>query len=377
MNKILAIVPILFAFKSFSQTDTTSMSQRVFQLGVVVVSGSKSLDSTNTLSAVQIEKFNRVDVSNALNTLPGISLANVGPRNESVVYVRGFDLRQVPVFIDGIPVYVPYDGYVDMGRFTTFDLSEINASKGFSSITYGPNTMGGAINLVSRRPVNKFEINGRVGAFSGEGFRWNLNAGSNLGKVYFQLGASQLKQDNFPMPGDFKPQRYQPDDDRDNAYRDDKKLNFKVGFTPTDKIEIAVGYVNQQSEKGTPPYLGTDPNIRARFWQWPKWDKQSIYGIGNFSIGDKNKVKARLYHDTFVNELFSYDDTTYTAQTRPYAFKSYYDDYTNGGTAEWESRLLENNVFKLFVQGKQDVHRENNAGEPQREFVDKTFSIGV
>ncbi len=185
--------------------------------------------------------------------------------------------------------------------------------------------MGGAINLVSRRPVNKFEINGRVGAFSGEGYRWNLNAGSNLGKVYFQLGLSQLKQDNFPMSGDFKPLQYQPDDDRENAYRDDKKLNFKVGFSPTDRIEIAVGYVNQQSEKGTPPYLGSDPNIRARFWQWPKWDKQSIYGIGNFAIGDRNKIKARLYHDTFVNELFSYDDTTYTTQTRPYAFKSYYD----------------------------------------------------
>ncbi|CAG5074652.1 Vitamin B12 transporter BtuB [Dyadobacter sp. CECT 9623] len=78
--------------------------------------------------------------SNALNILPGVSIANVGQRNESVVYVRGFDLRQVPVFIDGVPVYVPYDGYVDMGRFTTFDLAEINVSKGFASILYGANT---------------------------------------------------------------------------------------------------------------------------------------------------------------------------------------------------------------------------------------------
>lgn len=353
------------------------MTRRVFQLGEVAVSGPKTLDSVNSLSAEQIEKFNRVDVSSALNTLSGISLANVGPRNESVVYVRGFDLRQIPVFIDGVPVYVPYDGYVDMGRFTTFDLSQINVSKGFSSIAYGPNTMGGAINLVSRRPFNKFEINGRLGAFSGEGFRWNLNAGSNLGKLYFQLGVSQLKQDNFPMSGDFKSQRYQPDGDRENSYRDDRKLSFKVGFTPNEKIEIAIGYVNQQSEKGTPPYLGSDPNIRARFWQWPKWNKQSVYGIGNFLIGGKNKIKARLYHDTFGNELFSYDDTTYSTQTRPYAFKSYYDDYTNGGSAEWESRLFNNNVIRISVQGKQDVHRENNAGEPQREFIDNTFSVGI
>lgn len=61
--------------------------------------------------------------------LPGIHIANIGARNESVVWVRGFDLRQVPVFVDGIPVYVPFDGYVDMGRFTTFDLAEIQVAK--------------------------------------------------------------------------------------------------------------------------------------------------------------------------------------------------------------------------------------------------------
>lgn len=377
MRKLLLALSSIITLTVHAQTDTTAMQQRVFQLGEVVVSGSRVLDSTNSLSTVRIEKFNRVDVSGALNTLPGISIANVGPRNESVVYVRGFDLRQVPVFIDGIPVYVPYDGYVDMGRFTTFDLSEISVSKGFSSITYGPNTMGGAINLVSRRPVQKFEINGRIGAFSGEGIRWNLNAGSNLGKFYFQLGASQLKQDNFPMSDDFRQIRYQPDDDRENAYRDDRKLSFKVGFTPNENHEIVVGYVNQQSEKGTPPYVGTDPNIRARFWQWPKWNKESIYLITNSSIGEKNKIKTRWYYDTFVNALFSYDDTTYTAITRPYAFKSYYDDYTVGGNAELESRIFNNNVLKFSIQGKRDIHRENNAGEPQRTFTDNTLSIGL
>lgn len=82
---------------------------------------------------------------------------NVGPRNETGVFVRGFDLRQVPLFVDGIPVYVPYDGYADLRRFTTFDVSEIDVAKGFSSALYGPNTLGGAINVVSRRPERSFE----------------------------------------------------------------------------------------------------------------------------------------------------------------------------------------------------------------------------
>lgn len=72
-----------------------------------------------------------MEVSKALNLLPGVTLTASGPRNESMVSVRGFDLRQVPVYMDGIPVYVPYDGYVDLARFTTFDLAAVDVSKDF------------------------------------------------------------------------------------------------------------------------------------------------------------------------------------------------------------------------------------------------------
>lgn len=82
-----------------------------------------------------------MDVSRALNLLPGVTLTTSGPRNESMVSIRGFDLRQVPVYMDGIPVYVQYDGYVHLARFTTFDLSAVDISKGFSSVLYGPNSL--------------------------------------------------------------------------------------------------------------------------------------------------------------------------------------------------------------------------------------------
>jgi len=376
MKKILLLL-LVFPLVLFAQdVDSVSNQNRVFQLGEVVVLGS-TVDSLNAIPIQKIEKFNRTDISNTLNVLPGITLANVGPRNESVVYVRGFDLRQVPVFIDGVPVYVPYDGYVDMGRFNTFDLSQVNVSKGFSSILYGANTMGGAINLISRRPVKKLEINSRAGVFSGEGFRWNINAGSNLGKFYIQAGLSQLKQNFYPLSKDWRPRKYEDGDERENSYRNDRKLSAKVGFKPNATDEYVIGYSFQRGEKGTPPYVGNDINMRTRFWQWPKWNKQSLYFVSTTALGDRNKLKGRVFYDTFVNELYSYDDTTYTTITRPYAFKSYYDDYTVGGNAELESKMIGKNVLKLGVQFKRDIHRENNLNEPQRKFIDNTFSVGV
>jgi len=143
MRKIvLLFVGVAAAFTAIAQ-DTAAYHP--LTLGqVVVVSGKPSLVGT-TIHTQQFQQFSQTDISHALDLLPGVSLTAVGPRNESAVYVRGFDLRSTTLLLDGIPIYEPYDGYVDMGRFTTFDLAEITVSKDYTSLLYGPNAVGGAI----------------------------------------------------------------------------------------------------------------------------------------------------------------------------------------------------------------------------------------
>lgn len=362
---------------AFSQRAPSTDSTRIFTLGEVTVLGRRGIDSTNTALSARIEAFNRLDVGRALNLLPGVTLSAVGARNESMVYVRGFDLRQVPVFIDGIPVYVPYDGYVDLGRFTTFDLAEISVSKGFSSVTYGPNTLGGAINLVSRRPHKKLEFDGRAGLSSGQGHRLNLNIGSNLGKFYVQGSASQLKQQTFPLSADFVPQPQEDGGNRENAYRNDRKYSVKVGFTPNATDEYTLSYINQQGTKGTPPYVGNDSRQVARFWQWPYWNKESLYFISRTALTANSYLKVRLFYDTFKNLLSAFDNNTYTTQTRGSSFNSYYNDDTRGGSLDYGNRITAGHNLKASFHYKQDRHRENNAGEPVRTFIDQTLSVGV
>jgi iron complex outermembrane recepter protein len=98
-------------------------------------------------------------IADASNILPGFTVTRLGARNELMVNVRGFDVKHFPIFLDSIPIDVPRDGYPDPGRSSAFDFSEIVLSKGFTSVLCGPNTMGGAINMVSKRPAKVFEMN--------------------------------------------------------------------------------------------------------------------------------------------------------------------------------------------------------------------------
>lgn len=375
---VLAVISYLFPVIVRAQAAADTAGYHPLTLGqVVVISGKPSLVGT-TVNAQELQRFNRTDISHALDLLPGVSVTAVGPRNESAVYVRGFDLRSTPLLLDGIPIYEPYDGYVDMGRFTTFDLGEITVSKNYTSLLYGPNAVGGAINLVTRRPVRPLEITGATGWLTG-GYRSDLHVGSHLGKFYVQAGISRIERDSFPLSSEFRATKTQPTGTgyRGNSYSRDDKVDVKVGFTPNARSEYAFNYIDQHGQKGVPVYTGSDSlnsQLKSpRYWKWPYWDKQSFYYIGNTGIDSTSYVKTRLYYDQFRNEIDSYDNGTFTTITRPYAFRSIYNDYTFGGIAEYGKRLAGGrDIIKVNLQYRQDVHREHNVGQPVRTMSDGT-----
>lgn len=353
---------------------------RVFTLGEIEVTAEREESRNLTIEKIPVETFRLLeknDVAEAVNIMPGITLSQTGARNEKMIYIRGFDIKHVPIYLDGIPIYVPYDGYPDLARFNTYDLSEIVVSKGFASVLYGPNTMGGSINIVSRAPERPLEMN-LGGGYGSEGtYTLFANFGSNQGKWYVQGGGVYTDSDHFDLSDDFTPTATQPKGERVNSYRTDRRINLKVGLTPNDTDTYALSYINQKGEKGVPPYAGIDRSVMVRWWRWPYWDKESFYFNSITSLPGKSYLKTRLYYDIFKNSLFSYDDSTFTTITKGYAFRSSYDDYTYGGSVEAGTRAIEGHSLKLAVQYKDDVHREHNEGNPIQRFEDRIISAGI
>jgi iron complex outermembrane recepter protein len=349
-------------------------------IGQVNIYGKQKHILHNSITNTEMMHKSLYTITNALAALPGVTLNTNGARNEQMVSVRGFDGRQVPLFLDGIPVYVPYDGYIDLGRLTTFDIEEVKLEKGYTSLVYGINTLGGAINLITKKPLKKFEVNAMAGYITG-GHLLNASIGSNLGKFYLHSSVSQLKRNAFPLSARFDAVRTQSTGNRDNAYNNDVQYSCKAGWTPNNKHEFALQYNVNDCKKGTPVYAGNDTlnslYRSPRYWQWPEWNKQSVYAIYNGKYNAATNLKLRAYYDKFQNALFSYDDKTYTTQLKPYAFQSFYDDYTTGTIGEFSYKVIPMYTVQLAAQVKNDVHREHNLNEPVRNFNDHFFSVGV
>lgn len=335
------------------------------------------------LDTSDIERFDRLNVSDALNLLPGTSIQNEGGRSERLLFIRGFHSRQVPLFIDGVPVYVPYDGNVDLSRFGTFDIAEIAVTKSFTPMLFGANTLGGSVNLISRRPVDSFEAGATAGiafddSFDVANYHTAANLATNQGSWYAQVGGSVAEQNHFRLPGAYQPTAVEDGGKRESSASNDYKFSLKVGATPNATDEYALSYYNQQGDKETPPYAGTNAGVRPRYWHWPEWDKQGVYLLTRTALPRATYVSFKAYYDTFGNTLRAFDDANYTTQNRNYAFNSVYDDYTYGAGIEIGGDEFGRHAPRVALQYKRDVHREiDDDGIPEERYVDDLLTLAV
>ncbi|MBK1881371.1 TonB-dependent receptor [Luteolibacter pohnpeiensis] len=348
------------------------------ELGEIIVTAKASQDDPNRVSSQLAEDLQRNDLAEAIDLIPGASLQRTGNRAETGITLRGFDLRQVPVFIDGIPVYIPYDGYADLGRFSLPADSEIEVAKGISPVLAGPNALGGLINIVTRRPEKPFEGQIDLGAFSGDGWQSRLAAGGKYEKAYWQLDLSYREQDAFVLSDDFKRHANENGGDRENSYSEDWRASGRIAWTPAATDEHVFGFWIQRGEKGNPPYAGDDPsNNPTRYWQWPQWDKTTFYGLSRTYLGHETTLEAKAHYDRFENLLRSFDNDGYDSQTLGRAFDSYYDDYTAGGSVTLTNESLPGTRLATAIHYKLDHHEEWEPGTPHYNFEDETASVGL
>ena len=368
---------------------------RPFDLGVTTVSVTAEASPLSPVadSFDRSEILNRqaLTVATAIDYLPGVVIDHISSgRNEAGIRVRGFTSRgQVPLYLDGIPVSVPYDGTVDFNRFLTSDIAEIQVAKGFSSPLLGPNALGGSINLVTKQPEKKFETDALIGTGSGNTLLASMRLGFRLRNFYVQGSLDWLQRDFIPLSGNFPLNKFQPTYERKETDSRDQKYSGRIAWTPKGQDQYVFSYINQKGEKGVPLYAGTNPNATfssSSFRRWPYWNKNSYYFLTNTGLGDASSIKFRLYYDQFRNGFDFYDDATYTTMNKSSSSHSLYDDHSDGASTELMTRIVSRNVISASFFFKDDTHREINIfpGRSPYPFTTPTlldraqlFSLGV
>lgn len=330
----------------------------------VVVVGTRREDRGTEVTVVDAERIERLgttSVGTALETLPAFNGASGSP-GERILSLRGFDLRQLGVFVDGVPVAVPYDGQMDLDKLQVDLVERIAVVKGASTMLYGPNSLGGAVNIVTREPTDRLSLRTRTETAPFRAARSSLVASDRFGPVGALVGAGFEGVRYVPMSASFTATANEPGGQRTNSDRLSGNLTSKWTWDVNDAQRLPLAASHLEGQFGVPP---ATHDFTVRDWRWTDWAATTV-GLSHAYRRRRLKTEELVYVSRFANTLDAYDDERYQAQARPKAFHSIYDDLSVGGLVRTSYTLPIGAGPELVIRSWSGVKHDRHASQSDR-----------
>lgn len=214
--RVLICLLFLLTSLSFAQEQTKDQvtSTKIFQLDEITISENEIKEEMETpnmtviLPELLLQGIGST-LDSALKRQPGIDVQRpqeVGAAlDDDSIKIRGFGSRRILVTIDGRTMNISgtAGGYfIDWTTIPLNNIEKIEVIKGVSDPRYG-NTLGGVINLVTKKPIEKpvFELQGLGASF--DTYTLSFFHAWKPGNFEYSISGGYSESDGYLRNGDF------------------------------------------------------------------------------------------------------------------------------------------------------------------------------
>ncbi|MGH1571988.1 TonB-dependent receptor [Methylobacterium sp. P31] len=123
--------------------------------------------TTTVVTLEQVRELGARTLDEALRNTPGVTIdtrAQGVPR----ITLRGLPPRETQIFLNGVPLNSAADGQPDPSLIPTENIAEIKVIQGTSSVLYGPGTVAGLVDVITKRGTTGVHSDAGVEIGSGE-----------------------------------------------------------------------------------------------------------------------------------------------------------------------------------------------------------------
>ena len=255
-------------------------------IGDIVVTARRQSESIRDIpDAIQafgsdtLEQAGVTSVNDLSSLVSGFHVVEAQQPGVSMVNIRGigqsrFSEPPIAVVIDGVQQVSPNQLTQDL-----FDIEQIEFLKGPQGALYGRNALGGAINIVTRKPRDYFEGSLQASYAEGDDYKIGGFISTPIGEdIGLRVAASYRNRDG---------QIYNKTLDENVDYDETYTVRGSLLVRPTDRVEIdfSGSYLDQ---KGGAAYYATGPANSPR-----EPVLANILGLGTRKLGDAS-VKFKL-----------------------------------------------------------------------------------
>ena len=300
--------------------------------------------SATLIDEVALEQFEYTDIHRILNEVPGVNLQeedgyglrpNIGMRGSSPERSKKVTIMEDGVLSGPAPYSAPAAYYFpNVSR-----MSAVEVFKGPSAIQYGPATVAGALNMVSR-PIPYAatgEVDAQLGSFEFQ--RLNAYYGQQSADIGFLIEGLTVSTKGFKeldTIGGFDG----PYDGDTGFERSDVnlKLSYDLNGEYRQRLTLKMGYADEQSNE---TYVGltrddfeADPYRRyaASALDNMQWEHTQLQLTHVFEPSITTQVTTDVYRNTFSRDWFKlngFEDGTSVEDVLKDPTNSAYVDYYN------------------------------------------------
>ncbi|MCP4912540.1 MAG: TonB-dependent receptor [Oligoflexia bacterium] len=254
--------------------------------------------SAHFIDKKELETFNYTDVNRVLDKVPGVYIQeedglglrpNIGLRGAHPHRSRKVTLMEDGILVGPAPYAAPAAYYFP----STSRIDSMEVFKGPSSVQYGPNSIGGAINMVTptlfrKGNISDVEMNGgqvsdlKISNHGNAGsYSWFVQANHKEGELFKKLPTGkelEIEQNDLLMKFSKK----------FNSF--DQKLSFKFSYADEDSDETYLGTTAQDFN------ANSDQRYAASQDDNMKWERYGVTTSYDFSPRSNIKVSNTVYH---------------------------------------------------------------------------------
>lgn len=371
---IILVISLSFAQEAKKKEQKKETEIYKVDLGEIIVTAKKDTISetamVNEVTTKDIEILNAQNVAEAVQSLPGIDIT-VGSKNEHRPYLRGFDNKRITILLDGMPIYEPFYRSLDVAQLSVDSIEKIKVVRGGSSVLYGPDNMGGVINIITTKARDKNTFKW-TSYYSNNRTHHHQISQSLIGEeLGLFLSGFYASSDGFSLATSFEPGANEDGDVREKS--DYKRLNLfgKISWNPNENqtYSFSLGYYD--SEYGIPPHVYQS---RAKFRYFKDWKKYYLDTTGQINTESRASLKFKIFYHHYNNILQDFSDNTYSRVR----WISEYDNYSVGGITHAFIDLPDNHSMRMGLNLRRDsVRIQDNIGLPWDNYHQNVSSIAV
>jgi vitamin B12 transporter len=328
----LAVLPLALAaaFSASAQTAGTLKD-------VVVTASRVATPITDVIADVSIidratlERAGQASLRDVLAQQPGVQLVSNGSyRSSTSIFLRGATSSQTIVLVDGVRVGSATSGTASFENIPLARIERIEILRGAASALYGPDAVGGVIQIFTREPSDALELNANLGLGSDGQQQAGASLRGSAGAIGYSLGVSREKADGISVTTNPASSGFNPDADGFTSSSLDAKLTAKINANHALTLSLLHSDTEYQFD-GTPSpnplaltKLTSDARAKPRLdnatfkWeaQWlPQWkstvtlgtsDEESIseyYRISDGKFGGRTQANTSRKQLTWQNDI--------------------------------------------------------------------------